>query len=143
MGYRSAPKITFHLLAKGFRIPTRTLLKKSIINLFRKENKSLDSLSIIFCSDDYLLDINRKYLNHDYYTDIITFDLSAGDETIGEIYISADRITENASKFEVPISTELTRVIFHGCLHLCGYEDKTAQQKKIMRAKENHYLALL
>ena len=143
MGYRSAPKITFHLLAKGFRIPTRTLLKKSIINLFRKENKSLESLSIIFCSDDYLLDINRKYLNHDYYTDIITFDLSAGDETIGEIYISADRITENASKFEVPISTELTRVIFHGCLHLCGYEDKTAQQKKIMRAKENHYLALL
>ena len=130
MGYRSAPKITFHLLAKGFRIPTRTLLKKSIINLFRKENKSLDSLSIIFCSDDYLLDINRKYLNHNYYTDIITFDLSAGDETIGEIYISADRITENASKFEVPISTELTRVIFHGCLHLCGYEDKTAQQKK-------------
>ena len=143
MGYRSAPKITFHLLAKGFLIPTRTLLKKSIINLFRKENKSLESLSIIFCSDDYLLDINRKYLNHDYYTDIITFDLSAGDETIGEIYISADRITENASKFEVPISTELTRVIFHGCLHLCGYEDKTAQQKKIMRAKENHYLALL
>ena len=102
MGYRSAPKITFHLLAKGFRIPTRTLLKKSIINLFRKENKSLESLSIIFCSDDYLLDINRKYLNHNYYTDIITFDLSAGDETIGEIYISADRITENASKFEVP-----------------------------------------
>lgn len=142
MGYRSAPKITFHLLVKEFRIPNRRLLKKAIIDLFSKENKELESLSIILCSDDYLLGINKEYLKHDYYTDIITFDLSAGNETIGEIYISADRIKENASRFKVPISTELSRVIFHGCLHLCGYKDKTAQQKTVMREKENYYLGL-
>ena len=111
--------------------------------MFRKEGKDLGSLNIIFVSDKGLLDINRRFLQHDYFTDIITFNTSDTDEAMsGELYISVDRVRDNALKLKIPYSTELRRVIFHGILHLCGYKDKTASQTQTIRAKENQYLEM-
>ena len=99
-------------------------------------------LNFVFCSDDYLLDINKQYLDHDTYTDIVTFDSSEQEEVIaGDIFISIDRIRENAEKFGVSERDELHRVIIHGVLHLCGYYDKKKEDKELMTAKENEYLA--
>jgi probable rRNA maturation factor len=98
-------------------------------------------LNFIFCSDDYLLEINKQYLNHDTYTDIVTFDSSEDEEVIaGDIFISVDRIRENAKKFAVTERDELHRVIIHGVLHLCGYYDKKKEDKELMTKKENDYL---
>ena len=101
-------------------------------------------LSYVFCSDDYLLDVNKKALNHDYYTDIITFDLR-DDETSplhAEIYISTDRVKDNANENSVTFAHELRRVMVHGLLHLTGYNDHTDEEKKIMRAKEEEFINL-
>lgn len=96
------------------------------------------SLTYIFCNDAYLLEINQDFLNHDTYTDIITFDLSEmKNELVGEIYISIERVRENADKFHTPYKVELHRVIFHGALHLCGFKDKTKTDKEVMRRKED------
>jgi rRNA maturation RNase YbeY len=96
------------------------------------------NLNYIFCTDEYLLGINQSYLNHDTYTDIITFDMSEKqDDIVGEIYISVDRIKENAEKFSGNYEEELHRVIFHGMLHLCGFKDKTKEQKQAMREQED------
>lgn len=100
------------------------------------------SLDYIFCSDAYLLKINQQYLRHNDYTDIITFELSATSQTEGEIYISVDRVKDNAMKFETTFSHELHRVIFHGALHLCGYKDKKKQEVLLIRKKEDEYLKL-
>ncbi len=95
-------------------------------------------LAYIFCSDEYLLTINQQFLNHDTFTDIITFDLSEGDDTLfGEIYVSVDRVKENAALFGVGYNSELHRVIFHGALHLCGFKDKTVKDKQTMRDQED------
>jgi len=118
----------------------RSELKRQIEGIFRKEGKKLGSLNYIFCSDKELLKINQKFLNHDYYTDIITFDLSEKSYIIGEVYISADRVRENAKRQDTTIISELRRVIFHGALHLCGYKDKTERDKRMMRDKEEQYL---
>ncbi len=117
-------------------------LKKFITWLAENEGHSTESLSIIFCSDEYLLDINKQYLNHNYFTDIITFDLAdmPGFPLVGEIYISVDRVKENANEFKTAVSVELHRVIFHGILHLCGYKDKKKSDKALMTEKENFYL---
>ena len=118
-------------------------MKQFIIALFRREKKALAELSFIFCSDPYLLEINRQFLQHDFYTDIITFPLSdPGQPISGEIYISVDRVRENAAAFGNSLQKELHRVIFHGALHLCGYKDKTPGDEKLMRKMEDHYLAL-
>ncbi len=108
------------------------------------EGGVISSLNFVFCSDEYLLKINKDFLNHNSLTDIITFDLKEKTAThsLGEIYISIDRVAENAKKFEATKETELRRVIFHGVLHLCGYKDKTVPQKKEMRSKEDYYLSL-
>lgn len=99
-------------------------------------------LNYIFCSDEYLLHINKQFLNHDTLTDIITFDLSESDDTLtGEIYVSTERVKENAEKFGVNYINELHRVIFHGTLHLCGFTDKTADNKQEMRRQEDICLA--
>ena len=108
--------------------------------LIRKENKKAGNLNFIFCSDDYLLDINKNFLNHDYFTDIITFDYSEGDKIAGEMYISLDRVAENAQNYGFTFDAELLRVILHGVLHLCGYKDKTREEEMLMREKENYYL---
>lgn len=121
----------------------RTLLKLFIASLFRREKRSLDYLNIIFCTDERLLQINRDFLNHHYYTDIITFHYASADQAIqAELYISIDRIKDNAKTLGTTITSELHRVIFHGCLHLCGYGDKTSQQIKKMREREDNYLRL-
>ena len=117
--------INFHLIESNFSLRERTRLKKFISQLFKMEKKGLERLDYIFCSDSYLLEINRKFLNHDFYTDILTFDLSNNPKlTIGEIYISVDRVKENAMELSNSFKEEIHRVIFHGALHLCGYKDK-------------------
>jgi probable rRNA maturation factor len=116
-------------------------VKEVIRDMFKKERTPLKQLQYIFCSDEYLLEINRQYLQHNYYTDIITFDLSEnGAAVTGEIYISIDRVKENARDFKAPFKHELLRVIFHGALHLCGYKDKTEKEQAIMRKAEDKYL---
>jgi rRNA maturation RNase YbeY len=135
-------KIQFHIL-QPVSLKERTRLKQFIIKLFRQEKKPLASLSYIFCSDQYLLDINRQFLQHDFYTDIITFPLSdAGQPINGEIYISVDRVRDNAREFGSSVRKELHRVIFHGALHLCGYKDKGPRDEKLMRKMEDKYLKL-
>lgn len=100
-------------------------------------------MSFIFCSDENLLELNRIHLNHDFLTDILTFDLSESEHSlISEIYISTDRVRENARQFDVPFLQELTRVIIHGTLHLCGYKDKKKSEISLMRQKEAYYLRL-
>lgn len=124
-----------------FPLKNRRNLKAFISDLFRREGFFLQKLDYIFCTDDFLLKINRQYLQHDTFTDIITFNLSDNPaQLVAEIYISADRVKENARKFGVSFEQELYRVIFHGVMHLCGYGDKTAAEKKRMRAKENEAL---
>lgn len=114
---------------------------RDIVSQYRPEVKKLN-LTYIFCSDEYLLGINQQFLNHDTYTDIITFDLSEKQtELIGEIYISIERTADNATRFKVPPQQELHRVIFHGALHLCGFKDKKPADKKIMSAKEDECLS--
>lgn len=121
----------------------RTRLKKFLESLFKREEKSLQSLNYIFCSDRQLLEINRQYLNHDFYTDIISFELSSkGAPVEGEIYISIERVKDNALTIGETLQKELLRVIFHGALHLCGYKDKTKEQIRKMREKEDFYIAL-
>lgn len=136
------PTIQFNFLESA-DLRDRTKLKKFLASLFKKEGKLLEELQYIFCSDDYLLKINRQYLEHDYYTDIITFDLSENGQPIhAEIYISIDRVRENAREFGSSVKNEMHRVIFHGALHLCGYKDKTPAQGKQMREMEEKYLKL-
>ncbi len=134
--------VQFHFL-QSISLTQREALKVFLRALFKKEKKALESLTYIFCSDDYLLKINRQHLTHDYYTDIITFELNGkGEPAIGEIYISVDRVKDNAQQFNTTFKEELHRVIFHGALHLCGYKDKSSKEEKLMREKEAAYLAL-
>ena len=114
-----------------------------ITSIFKKEKTKAQDLNIIFCSDDFLLNINREYLNHDYTTDIITFEISRDLNGItAEIYISVDSIIKNSIDYQSTIKNELHRVIFHGVLHLCGYKDKSTKDIALMRSKEDQYLAL-
>lgn len=119
-----------------------TTLKKWIGTVIGREKKREGQLNYIFCSDKELLQINKEFLGHKTLTDIITFDYTEGKTISGEIYISAERVMENAEKFGVSFSHELRRVMIHGVLHLCGYGDKTASEKRIMRAREEVALEL-
>lgn len=136
----TTPPIHFHyLLPVSFS--QRTLVKEVVRDIFKKEKTKLEQLQYIFCSDEYLLEINKQHLKHNYYTDIITFDLSEkANSVIGEIYISVDRLKDNAQNYEVPFKHELLRVIFHGALHLCGLKDKTEKDQALMRKAEDKYL---
>ncbi len=137
-----APKVQLFYNEVSFSLPNRGKLKLFIPNIFRLESeKPVAYLNYIFCTDEYLIQVNREFLQHDDYTDIITFDLSEpGGPTQGEIYISIDRVRDNAKATKTKIYEELHRVIFHGALHLCGYKDKKASDIKVMRAKEDYYL---
>jgi len=108
-----------------------------LLSVIKSEQKTLGELTYVFCSDEYLLDINQSYLQHDTLTDIITFDYTDGDSISAEIYISIDRVKENANEFGVDFEKELKRVMAHGVLHCCGYKDLTEKEKDLMRAKEN------
>lgn len=128
------------------RLPlrNRTRLKVIIERLFKNEKHGLARLNYVFCSDKFLLRINRDYLGHDEYTDIISFDLTdPGEDITGEIYISIDRVRDNARMLRQPVSQELLRVIFHGALHLCGYGDKSEKELKKMREMEDKYLKIV
>ena len=109
-------------------------------SLIENELKNIGDISVIFCSDEYLLKMNKEYLDHDYYTDIITFDYVEGNVISGDLFISLDRIAENAKTFDTTLLKELYRVVFHGVLHLVGYKDKTDDEEREMRKKENYYL---
>ncbi|QHS61674.1 rRNA maturation RNase YbeY [Chitinophaga agri] len=124
-------------------LKNRTKLKAFIKELFTREGQGLKNLQYVFCSDEYLLEINQEFLQHDTLTDIVTFELGEDPNiTEGEIYISIDRVRDNAEKFKVTEEQELHRVIFHGALHLCGYKDKTKEQSANMRAKENEAIEM-
>lgn len=110
--------------------------------MIEKEGYYVSGISYIFCDDDYLITINKQYLNHDTYTDIITFDYTEGLSIGGDIFISLDRVKENAIKFKVDFDTELLRVMAHGVLHLLGYKDKKAQDVILMREKESFMMNL-
>lgn len=130
--------IQFFFAGVKIFLSERKRLKVFMEGMLRKEKRKLISLSIVFCTDKYLLEINSQYLGHSYYTDIITFNLAEDDSFIqGEIYISVDRIRENALINVVTVNNELHRVMFHGILHLCGYKDKTKSSKETMTQLEN------
>ena len=117
---------------------TRNWIKATAL----KESYGIEMLGYVFCSDEYLLQINEQFLKHDTFTDIVTFDYTENKLLNGEMYISTDRVAENAESFGVSFNTELRRVIIHGLLHMCGYGDKTDEEKVVMRAKEDFYLNL-
>ena len=123
-----------------------TFKEKRLTNRWLKfvaesETKRLGDVYVIFCSDNYILDVNIKYLQHDYYTDIITFDYCEGNRLSGDLFISVDSVRENAAFYGVEFADELNRVIVHGLLHLIGYDDHTEEDIAVMRAKENYYLS--
>lgn len=137
-------QVYFHYADAKPLFSNKRLLQDFIPVIFKKEGKKLESLSFIFCSDNYLLEINKQFLKHDYYTDIISFDLSEPKSALisGEIYISVDRVKENAKDMRISFEEEMKRVLFHGTLHLCGYRDKKKADVQQMRAKEDEYLKL-
>ena len=111
--------------------------------MIRNEGKVPGDISYIFCDDDYMLERNIQFLNHDTYTDILTFDECVGNVVAGSILISVDRVAENAKRFEKSFENEFLRVLVHGTLHLCGYKDKSEEDAKLMRQKEDEALAIL
>jgi probable rRNA maturation factor len=111
-------------------------------NVCDVESKVLGDISIIFCSDEHLLEMNKEYLEHDYYTDIITFDYTQENVISGDLFISVDRVQDNANEFDTLFQNELHRVCVHGLLHLCGYKDKSGREQELMRLKENEMLEL-
>ncbi|MCA5004143.1 rRNA maturation RNase YbeY [Sphingobacterium bovistauri] len=125
-----------------FTLKDKAKVRTWIADTAKSEGLSrIGELNFVFCSDEYLLDINKQYLNHDTYTDIVTFDSSEDEDVLaGDIFISIERIRENAQKFGVTERDELHRVVIHGVLHLCGYYDKKKEDKELMTSKENEYL---
>lgn len=132
--------VTFNKYKVELEFKDSEKLISTIKYLVRNEETILGELSYVFCSDEYLLSINKQFLKHDYYTDIITFDYSDSGEISGEIFISIDRVGENAKIYQATFEKELARVIIHGVLHIVGYNDKTDKQQKEMTEKENFYL---
>ncbi|MBB6499557.1 rRNA maturation RNase YbeY [Pedobacter cryoconitis] len=140
----SKPAIYFFLEDVKYTLKNKTLIRNWISEAVVTEGYELDELTFILCSDEYLLGINQQYLNHDDYTDVITFDNSEKAKTItGDIFISIERIQENAKKFKGTVAHELCRVMIHGTLHLLGYKDKSKAAKTLMTQKEDHYLSLI
>ena len=136
-------EVTFNSADRPIPIKERRNFKECITKLFKIEKRSFQRISYIFCSDNYLLKLNNQYLNHNYYTDILTFLLSVTNKPIeSEIYISIDRVKENAKTYNISYQGELLRVMIHGALHLCGYNDDNKSAKNKMQQKENFYIQL-
>jgi rRNA maturation RNase YbeY len=128
---------------KNFKISNKKEIRTLLKEICKKENKKISFINCVFCSDNRLLEINKKYLNNTSLTDVVTFDFTTNKKTIeGDIYISIDRVKENAKKYKQPFKTELLRIIIHGLLHLIGFSDKTKEEKNTMTLKENEYLSL-
>jgi metalloprotein, YbeY/UPF0054 family len=135
--------IRFFAEDTDFQPKQKGAIRQWITNSAAAEGFKTGNISIVFCSDAYLLEINQRYLSHDTFTDIVTFDNSEKEAVIaGDIFISIDRVRENAVKFAVSEQEELHRVIIHGVLHLCGYKDKTKKDKALMTEKEDFYLSM-
>lgn len=134
------PILFHHEDVKPLKIPRKDL-KNWIKSVVVAEGKKLGDVNYIFCTDDYLLEVNKQYLDHDYYTDIITFDYVEDNIISGDIFVSIDRVKDNSDQFGVSFDVELRRILVHGVLHLLGYPDKEPDQKKLMTAKEDFYLA--
>ncbi|MFV0365018.1 MAG: rRNA maturation RNase YbeY [Mangrovibacterium sp.] len=133
--------ILFHIEdVKKFPLERRNI-KAWVKKAIEEEKHKLADVNFIFCSDEYLLDVNRQYLEHDYYTDIITFDYVEDGKVSGDIFISCDRVVENANTFQVGFDVEMRRMLIHGILHLLGYKDKELKEKELMTKKEDYYLA--
>lgn len=134
--------VSFHTADVAFSIKNKLLLKQFIQEQFLLKTNKKISLSVVLCSDDYLLEINKQFLQHDYYTDIITFPLEETPrKTVAEIYISLHRVWDNAKKHHQSFDDEFYRVLFHGVIHLAGLKDKTKAEKKAMTNEENAWLA--
>lgn len=143
MSKGKSKSIQFNFIDRRFYLPYRTELKRFIGQIFEMEGAVAEDINYIFCSDKYLFELNTTYLKHNTYTDIITFQYSWPPRPVlSDIYISVDRVRENAKTYETHFLNELYRVIFHGALHLCGYKDKTKKDSIQMRAKEELYLHL-
>jgi probable rRNA maturation factor len=136
-------EIHFNNIDSTTIVKHKTALRKWVNTTIKKEGFVLGEISYNFCSDNTLLEINKQHLNHDFYTDIITFDLNESNYIIGDIYISTERVKENAKTQQTTYTNELHRVLVHGILHLCGYKDKTKKEATTMREKEDYYLSLL
>jgi probable rRNA maturation factor len=135
--------ISFHSADLSFKLDNMPAIRKWLLLSAKSEGKSINELSFVFCTDEFLHTLNVQYLQHDTYTDIITFDYTNSSTSIsGELFISLDRICENALKFDVSVDDELHRVMIHGVLHLCGFSDKSFGKKRIMSNKEDFYLSL-
>lgn len=139
----SSDAITFSCEALEFDLKEVQKVEEWIAETIGQEEKLLGEIAYVFCSDDYLLSLNKEYLNHDTLTDIITFNYCEGNQIHGDIFISIERVKENAVIYNTTFEKELHRVMIHGILHLLGYNDKTAKEKELMRTKENFYLTLL
>lgn len=125
-----------------FQLDNEDVFSQWIEQVVLSENKSLGEVNYIFCNDDYLHKINVEYLNHDTLTDIISFDYTEGDLIQGDIFISTERVADNASDFDFPFNEELKRVMIHGILHYCGYKDKSKDDEQLMRLKENEKIKM-
>ena len=125
-----------------FELQDRLLYEAWLKEVIASENKKLEEVSYIFCDDEYLLEINQKYLDHDTYTDIISFDNCVGNILAGDIFISTERVAENAREYSVDFQEELRRVLAHGILHFCGYRDKTEEESAEMRRKEEEKMKM-
>lgn len=134
--------VSFHSEQVNFSISDEHAVVNWLQDVCVSEGKNLLEVSYIFCSDEYLLEMNRQYLNHDYYTDVITFDYCEADSIAGDVFISVDRVFDNAQHVGVSATDELHRVVVHGLLHLLGYHDKEPADKEQMTAKEDFYLSL-
>lgn len=134
--------ISYYFQNTDFKFRDRRRTNEWLKLAAESEIRRIGNISIIFCSDNYVLDINQKYLQHDYFTDIITFDYCEGDRLSGDLFISVDSVRENSVEFGTEFKDELNRVIIHGLLHLVGYDDHTEKDIKLMRSKENYYLSL-
>lgn len=125
-----------------FQLENEEQYSSWISNVISSENKKEGDINYIFCDDEYILEINKQYLDHDYYTDIISFDYSVGNELHGDIFVSIERVRENAVEFGVTFDEELKRVLAHGVLHYCGYKDKTEEEELLMRSKEDEKIKM-
>ena len=134
--------ISYHFEDTAFVFKGKSLNNKWLRLVAESEIRRIGDISIIFCSDNYILDVNQTYLQHDYFTDIITFDYCEGDKLSGDLFISVDSVMENSVEYGTEFKDELNRVIVHGILHLIGYDDHNKKDIEVMRKKENYYLSL-
>jgi len=131
--------VQFHSQLDDFKLKNKTLIKKTLLELAQKEDARVGTINYIFCSDEYVLELNKTYLDHDYYTDILSFPMNA-EPLEGDIFISVERVKENATTFNTDFTTELYRVIAHGLLHFLGYDDHSEENIRLMREKENEFI---